>query len=210
MDFKVSYKQFLPIGKGAVLLTTQIRDAVADAGKIVTLRPLSQEEGSKLLLSYITDHVESRQSLQAQDICKKLGGHSLGIVHVAGFLEQSSMPLENFRGKWMSHECNQIDVRETALTHQWQTTGDSETSERTYAQLWSSALSNLESSARETLNILAFFNPDSVPEQMLLHVTGGEASTQNYSQIKLLQNRSLIESATSDEGAKTVSLHRLL
>lgn len=82
------------------------------------LRPLENEEGARLLLSYV-EHADPIDAFeQAKLICQELGGLPLAIVHVAGYVRQSQIPLARFLNDYQAAYSQNLADNYPSLLHQ--------------------------------------------------------------------------------------------
>lgn len=124
------------------------------------LRPLENEEGARLLLSYVEHADPSDAFEQAKLICQELRGLPLAVVHVAGYVRQSQIPLARFLNDYQAaYSQNFADNYTSLISAQY---------ERTYSTIWSIDLNELVPDARDFIDTLAFFSADKVPEEIFL------------------------------------------
>lgn len=124
------------------------------------LRPLENEEGARLLLSYVEHADPSDAFEQAKLICQELGGLPLAIVHVADYVRQSQIPLARFLNDYQAaYSQNLADNYTSLISAQY---------ERTYSTIWSIDLNELVPDAPDFIDTLAFLRADKVPEEIFL------------------------------------------
>jgi hypothetical protein len=119
------------------------------------------DDGSKFLLSVIrrteiaTDHHSTRK--QAREISERVGGLPLFLILAAGYIDISQCELGDF-----------LDAFDKSI-NVWEGTpgGRNWMYERTVDTMYDMALSKLSEDAKKLVNILAFLNPEGVPEQIL-------------------------------------------
>ena len=213
------FNQFRPIcDHGSILITTQNPDIAAIASLEIPLRSLSEEEGARLLLSYLPSSDQGDPHEQAQSISHELGGLPLAIVHVAGYLRQSQIPLARFLKEYQAVYSPQVADNYTGL---YKTRY-----EKTYSNVWSFALNELPTDARDFIDFLAFFGPDSVPEDIFLGGmirpsvqigTGNQEPKQQTEQsrhlddmVRHLSKRSLVERHHYSDLDSRLTIHRQL
>ena len=212
------FNQFRPIcDHGSILITTQNPDIAATASLEISLRSLSEDEGAKLLLSYLPRSDQSDRYEQARSISHELGGLPLAIVHIAGYLRQSQVPLARFLKEYQAAYSPKVADNYTGLYKAQY--------EKTYSNVWSFALNELPADARDFLDTLAFFSPDSVPEETFLGGmipseqigTGNQEARQQSEQIRHLDDmirhlskRSLIERCHYGDSDSRLTIHRQL
>jgi hypothetical protein len=156
---------------GHILITT--RNTVptfTPASTTYRLQPLGPDEGSKLLETSLKavsnnalyDSAESRES--AIQLSKDLGGLPLAICQIAAFISTSFCTVAEFREIFKSQQdMNEVfeEPGGNANFHY----------EHTLATVWDLSFSKLDSDSVSFLEIVAFLDPDSIPE-MLLHRAG--------------------------------------
>lgn len=220
LDDIENFEQFQPVCyHGSILITTQNPDlALAITEAELKLGPLDDEEGARLLLSYIKHDNQSDVFEQAKLICQELGGLPLAIVHVAGYVTQKQIPLARFLQ----------DFRRVAYS---QSLEDNDTNlvksqyKRTYNKVWSMALTDLPQEARDFIDTLAFFSADKVPEEVfltdLMLIFSHRDNAMNESlqtrpiefideMISHLSRRSLIARSHGGDSVSTLAIHRQL
>lgn len=219
LDAIKTFKEFRPVcDHGSILITTQNPDiALAIASAELKLGPLDDEEGARLLLSYIRHDNQSDVFEQAKLICQELGGLPLAIVHVAGYVTQSQIPLARFLQDFRVAYSQDLEDTDTDLV-------ESEY-ERTYDTVWSMALTDLPQGARDFIDTLAFFNADKVPEEVFLtdlmpffghgdNALNEGLQTQPIKfidkMIRHLNRRSLIARSHGEDSVSTLAIHRQL
>ncbi|KAL9038794.1 MAG: hypothetical protein Q9180_002917 [Flavoplaca navasiana] len=212
-------RQYLPIcDHGSILITTQDLEIAATASVELALESLDDEEGARLLLSYLKHNDQGAVPELAAQISHELGGLPLAIVHVAGYIRQTHAPLERFLKDYRSAYSQEIDNNYTSLyATQY---------EKTYATVWSLALKGLEKDARDFIDTVAFFSADKVPEEIFLahpvhspsesHISAGSAANPREpnrnldKMIRQFSKTSLIERDHSEPTGSTLSIHRQL
>ena len=212
------FNQYRPIcDHGSILITTQDPEIAATASLEMPLRPLNEDEGAGLLLSYLRHGDQSNAYEQARLICHELGGLPLAIVHASGYVRQSQIPLAKFLREYQAAYCQHVTDNETSLYKTQY--------ERTYSTVWSIALNELPTSAREFIETLAFFSPNSVPEEIFLTdpVHSNQTVAENQpaklktehshfidDMVRHLTKRSLIERSHDGELGSRLTVHRQL
>ena len=181
------------------------------------MRSLNEEEGAKLLLSYLPHSDHGEPDGQARSICHELGGLPLAIVHVAGYLGQSQIPLARFLKEYRAAYSPKVADNYTSLYKTQY--------EKTYSNVWSFALNELPTGVRDFIDTLAFFSPDSVHEDIFLRGmrtsvqigTGDQEAKQQMKQIRHLgdmvrhlSKRSLIERCHYGDSDSRLTIHRQL
>lgn len=178
---------------------------------------MAKEDGASLLLSYLHRGDQSDTHEQAQSICHELGGLPLAIVHVAGYVRQSQIPLSKFLKEYQAAYSQNFADNYTSLYRTQY--------EKTYSTVWSLALNELPTDARNFIDTLAFFSPDSVPEDIFLAdlVTSVQIGAENKEaeqqreqsqrvddMVRHLNKRSLIERSHDGDSRSRLAIHRQL
>ena len=156
--------------RGSVLITSQAEDLLPQADNVTKIRldPFNQQNGSEMLLRYLGRDVKADpERYLAREISAFVGGLAVAIAHVAGYVAYAEYSLkeliEIFR-QWRKRtgmatdEADDLPVafREAAFSY-----------EGTLAMVQEVTLRELTESARDVLNILAYLNCSSVPQNML-------------------------------------------
>ena len=218
MDSIEVFNQYQPIcDHGSILITTQVPDIAATASREVPLKPLAEQDGASLLLSYLHHGDQSNTYEEARSICHELGGLPLAIVHVAGYVRQSQISLSKFLKEYQAVYSQSFADNYTSLYKTQY--------ERTYSTVWSIALNELRTDARDFIDTLAFFSPDGVPEDIFLAdpvafvQTGAEneeaekkreQSQRVDDMVRHLSKRSLIERSRNGDSRSRLAIHRQL
>ena len=140
--------------RGAVIITTQISNfwPITDYFKMQKIDSFNAEEGARCLFRYLQrdpiDHVEESV---ARKISESIGGSPLALATVGGYVGPKQS-LKDFLDHYRSTRFSKSAVKPY---------------NRTLATVFDVALNELDSDARNVLEILAFLNPDEIPEEML-------------------------------------------
>lgn len=159
IDDYIPYNKF---GGGAVLITTQspLFRPVTDIFTKIQLSSLSEEESSKLLFVYLERQARDEEELDtAREIFKIVGGLPLAIATIGGYIYGGQTSTADFLAQLKN--TNKV----------WQATSEDQLVQgydKTLGTVFDIALSSLKPNSRALLNILAYLNPDRVPEEMLL------------------------------------------
>ena len=161
--------------QGCIIITTQRPQSqrITKDFYVMELQSLNEERGAKLLFSYLErDPTDETGSDLAHEISAIVGGLPLAITTIGGYINDSGSSLKEFLGI-MKQSSNA-----------WEETHDKKLKnyERTLSTVFEIALKELPSNARNLIIILAFLNPDSIPEEILLAVDDSE-------EVKFLSNR---------------------
>lgn len=164
---------------GSVLLTTQLQENfLPNANNVTRLRldPLSQKAGADMLLRYLgRDMRTDPESHLAKEISAFVGGLPVAIGHVAGYVSFSQYTLEELietfrewrkRSGVATDEADDLPIsfREASFSY-----------DGALAMVWEVTLRELSEDAWGLMNILAYLNAASVPQDMLWRVHEDES-----------------------------------
>ena len=149
---------------GAILVTTQIPDLI-QITEVSSIRPLADlgcMEGTRLLYQTLGREPKDREEENAADKISVFVGHlPLSLTTIAGYIKRTMITIP---------ECMVMLKTSNALWEE--TSGPSYADEGFYSKslgtVFDIALNDLSENASTLLNILAFLNPDMIPEVMLL------------------------------------------
>ncbi|POR34399.1 Pfs domain-containing protein [Tolypocladium paradoxum] len=188
-------RRYWPRGaKGNVIITSQRPSFDEFTTKNIRIRPLTVEEGGSLILRQMhLDDGDEPTRAKAEELSEELGGSPLAITHYTGFCVASHMSLvevlRTFQQRSVSAEIWSCNSNTSVMQY-----------ERTLSTVWDTALSSLNDDARDLLDMLAFLNPDCIPEDFLRRKSGLHATeTAGFDAFKLtvmvssLIRRNLIE-----------------
>jgi hypothetical protein len=146
--------------RGSVIITTQIPNMSQMTEKFLNIEveSLPIDDGVELLLKLTNQYqpTDDERAI-AKELCLKFGGHPLSIATASGYISQTQSSLE---------EAAAIINR----SFLWSKTNGSAVwqYERTLDTVFDTALAELSDSARRMLDIMAFLNPNAVPEDLFL------------------------------------------
>ncbi|OAQ99620.1 hypothetical protein LLEC1_04744 [Akanthomyces lecanii] len=194
--------------RGNVIVTSQKHSFGGLATSQVTVQPLSTEEGSSLILSHM--HLDDSARPQAEELSVELGGCPLAIAHYAGFCVASHLTLQEildtFQRRMMTAEIWSCSSNASLMQY-----------EKTLKTVWDAALASLNPSSRELLDLLAYLDPDEIPEDFIgvmrrPSLTGVEAhqSFELTSVVSNLIRRNLISRNMDAAHRGNLRLHRSL
>lgn len=117
----------------------------------------SHEEGSKLVLAQLKRSDNERES--AMTLSEKLGGLLLAIFHFTGYAARSSASVKDIPSDMQESQLasGPWGARESLAKGHYA---------RMLRNVWDLALSEPSEGGRRLLNIFAFLNPDTIPENM--------------------------------------------
>jgi hypothetical protein len=147
--------------QSSIIITSQQPDLRNLATHGVAIKSLDAEQGARLLLTarYPDTEPPEGESAAASDLSTELGGLPLAIAHIGGYIAQSSYTLARFQ-EIAKQRYPQIWMAEAPSTIR--------DYQKRLAIVWDFALEQLSQDAAILIDILAFLNPDGVPEEMLL------------------------------------------
>jgi len=196
--------------KGNIVITSQRASFDEFTTKNFRIRPLTVEEGRTLILRqmHLEDGDETTRA-RAEELSEELGGSPLAITHYTGFCVTSHLSLtevlRSFQQTSLAADIWSCDSNASAMQY-----------ERTLSTVWDTTLDSLSESERDLLDMLAFLNPDCVPEDFLKNVsrldTLGEENKSSFrltATISGLVRRNLIERNISMD-RPSLRMHRAL
>ncbi|KAI0531916.1 P-loop containing nucleoside triphosphate hydrolase protein [Xylaria digitata] len=138
---------------GSVLLTTRsFAVATTLAAQYIQVDTFSDNDGSELLLKAVgIDHATTSETEHALSISKVFGGLPLALTQIGGFIAQRKLSLHSF-----------LPLYEATLDY-----------EHTLSTVWDLAFKDLSETSTRLLNLLSFFDPDSICEDILLRGSSG-------------------------------------
>ena len=150
--------------RGSVLITTRdFTVATTLASQHVQVTALAEDEGSKMLLKIIGSENTSPSEIQdAIAISRAFGGLPLALTQIGGFITQRKLSLRDFLPLYEKHS-SKIDSRKAPGSDY----------EYTLSSVWDVSFGKLTEDSTRLLNVLSFFDPDCIPEEILTHGSGG-------------------------------------
>ncbi|MCJ1246224.1 hypothetical protein MMC30_003430 [Trapelia coarctata] len=160
-DDLLTYLPTKPECKGSVIITTQKAHmmSVTDNFRKIPLQPLTSDDGAKLLFkSMDREPLNEQENSYALQISEWVGGLPLAIATIGGYMKLSSS------------SANRILARLQRSSKVWASSGEGAVShyKKTLATVFDLALSELKPNTRHLIDIMAFLNPDHIPEEMLV------------------------------------------
>ncbi|KJZ74929.1 hypothetical protein HIM_05660 [Hirsutella minnesotensis 3608] len=145
--------------RGSVLLTTRdFTVATSLATKHVLVDALGDENGSRMLLKALDLEYPSPDDEQhAFAISKTFGGLPLALAQVGGFIKQRKMSLKEFMPLYERYSAK-IEARKAPGSDY----------EHTLSTVWNVSFDKLTETSASLLNLLSFFDPDGISEDILL------------------------------------------
>jgi hypothetical protein len=122
------------------------------------IQPFDDKTGSEALLHRIgLDKNSESNKKEAAAITRALGGLPLALTQIGGFISQRRIPLRDFLPLY-ERNAAKIDSRKTGINDY----------EHTLSTVWAMSLANLSGPASHLQMLLAFFDPDSIHEVVLI------------------------------------------
>ncbi|RYP46257.1 hypothetical protein DL768_007524 [Monosporascus sp. mg162] len=145
--------------RGSVLVTTRDFTIVTSlVTKHLLVDALGDEDGSNMLLKALDlDHTSPDDEQHAFAISKTFCGLPLAITQVGGFIKQRKMSLKEFLPLYERYSLK-IDARKAPGSDY----------EHTLSTVWNVSYEKLAETSTRLLNLLSFFDPDGISEDILL------------------------------------------
>ncbi|KAH7092428.1 hypothetical protein FB567DRAFT_588706 [Paraphoma chrysanthemicola] len=167
-DFRVMERFWPPSGSGSVLLTS--RDPLVDScmefsdpdqdieTTTISLPPFSETEATEFLFKTTRRRSMTRDDKIALDVARRLQGLPLALRQLSGIMTRRSLTFKDLLDLY-DEEAHHKQLHET--WEQVRTTGR----QHNIATVW--GLEKLEDGARMLMNVLSFFDPDHIQEDIL-------------------------------------------
>lgn len=147
--------------RGSVIITTQIAgfSPISESFKKVEVPSFTSAEGSICLFKYLErGHLEVEERNSAKELTRLVGGSPLALATIGGYVGPPSNYsltdfLKDFNKKSLFWNCEDVS---TVRAY-----------ERSLATVFDIALDELDDDAKRLLEVLAFLDPDGVPEDIL-------------------------------------------
>ena len=155
--------KYFPKSSGSIIITTQKAHMVATTENFhkIPLQALDVETGANLLAIYMDrDYWGEEELLIGRSISSWVGGLPLALATVGGYIRQSGEPPQQIFESLRRSSTVWASTSEGALANY----------NKTLATAFDLALSELTQkapNARHLLDVLAFLNPDHIPQDML-------------------------------------------
>ncbi|KAI6840937.1 hypothetical protein KC340_g1632 [Hortaea werneckii] len=149
-----------PLGSLGQLIVTS-RDPTIGFGATsskIQLQPFDQNHGMEAILNLLGKASASDvERSSARDITEALGGLPLAITQISGFIVQQKLSMSGFLPLY---ERNAAKInRRNVAGHQ---------DEHILSTVWAIAIQTMTSEPRHIQSLLAFFDPDKIPESILI------------------------------------------
>ena len=149
--------------RGSVIITTQIAGfpPISESFKKVEVPSFTSDEGSICVFKHLErDPLDADERNSAKALTRLVGGSPLALATVGGYVG----PLSNY-----SLSDFLKDFNKKSLFWNCEDVGTVRAYEKSLATVFDIALDELDDDARRLLEVLAFLDPDGVPED-ILHV----------------------------------------
>jgi hypothetical protein len=157
--------------RGAILMTTRNTSPLfTAAAESQIIDPLSTEESVALFMSQLAlDQSMAERTAEDKDtvyeICEELGGLPLAVTQVAGFIINASCSLGEVVNMFKS-------ISDANYLFEGQGEPIDAYYELTLSNVWNVTFSRLSQPTRDLLDIIAFLDPDSIPERLFKAAPG--------------------------------------
>lgn len=145
--------------RGSILLTTRDFDAARNLAAVcLQLEPFNDNEGCAMLLKQIgLDPVVAAHQQHGMEITQALGGLPLALSQIGGFIAQRRLALGDFLALY-ERNATKINARRTTQDDY----------EHTLNTVWNVSFERLPEESAKLLNMMIFFDPDSIDEDIFL------------------------------------------
>ncbi|RYC57267.1 hypothetical protein CHU98_g8943 [Xylaria longipes] len=156
--------------QGSILLTTRDFDVARNpAAECLQLEPFDDAEGSVMLLKQIgLDPTAAANQQHGIEITRALGGLPLALSQIGGFIAQRRLALKDFLALY-ERNATKINARKTT----------EDDYEHTLSTVWEVSFERLPEDSTILLNMMIFFDPDSINEDIFLQGSQTEAGLES-------------------------------
>lgn len=195
---------YLPIetkSRGSVIVTTQRPKSrqITKEFYNIELQSFHEELGAKLLFKYLErDPADETEKGLARETSAIVGGLPLAIATIGGYINESESSVEEFLDIMKRSSNAWDDTQHTKMKHY----------EKTLGTVFDIALKELPTGTRSLIDILAFLNPDSIPEGILIAPHDNEEVKFLSSKAEYVRNFLII--APSLRGYRLLEMTRIL
>jgi hypothetical protein len=196
--------------RGSIIITSQkSMDAVPGPHKEIPVTSMTEKEGSELLYNHLKrEPRDEKERKVSYKIAEEVGGLPLAIVTIGGFIKKTSCTLEEFM--------ESLNSSDTV----WDSSGFGALKpyEKNLMTVFGMALDELSPEAEALINILAFLNPDAMPEELLgglndkglLSFLSAPRGERYLRIVGDLDQRQLVKRSSYEDGKRYLSIHRSL
>ena len=146
-------------GTSSVIMTTQNAQTYPVTKDFLKLdiRSFGVEDGSKLLFKYLERQaIDESEQQAAEEISKFVEGLPLAIAAIGGYINQSRSQVQGFLE----------NLKRSSKVWTASAVGPTKQYDKTLRSVFNIAFGEVPQRTREFLNILAFLDPDCIPEQI--------------------------------------------
>ena len=145
--------------KGSIIITSRSLAVAAERTKrVMQLKSFEKNVAVNILYELAgIQPADHKDALAAEEICQDIGGHPLAIIHMSSFLQNRGYSYEEFLAFYHKY-AQKVFVKDQPRVDY----------DRSLSTVWNSSLQMLSSNARNLLNLLSFFDPDSISESLLV------------------------------------------
>lgn len=146
--------------KGSIIITSRSPAVAARRAKMILQLKSFEEDTAVDILHELTglQPVDSNNAKAAREICQLIGGLPLAIVHMSSFILDRGHSYEEFLALYRKH-AERIFIKDQSQVDY----------DHTLNTVWDISLLSLSANARVLLDLLAFFDPDSIPERLFIN-----------------------------------------
>ncbi|KAF2267608.1 TPR-like protein [Lojkania enalia] len=194
--------------KGSIIITTRAPAVAAKrTKKVLQLKTFGVDVAVSILCELTGfEPINAEDADAAKEICRLIGGLPLAMTHMSSFIQYRGYSYLEFLAMYKEHS-ERIFKKDQAQVDY----------EHTLNTVWDLSLESLSPNARSLLNLLSFFDPDLIPEGLLIETRAdileprlkflkdefefGDAVSELMTKTSLLNRFTLL---------KSLSLHRLV
>ena len=150
-------KDFWPSGGGGHIIMTSRTPYLAEfRGSIpLELSPLSLDESKELFYKIVGEDKKSQHSREIDDLLAEWRGVPLALFHIGSFIRRGRMSLPRFLRIYRNSAANIYRAENT-------------TDEYPHSIATAFSIGELETNAKDLLRLLCYFDPDRIPDDLLL------------------------------------------
>lgn len=213
-DSKILNPFWSDLRHGSVLITS--RDAITDVAAItensqsLRLTELSPEDGANFVKKRLQKSIKGElDDDSAAKLAQRLACYPLWMDHVISFVGSNPLTLEQFYEQ-LDSEFGDDELQDLCGGSQWYTDSLAKALEAHIART-----SLIDSQAKDILTTIAFFDPDAIPERLILSpdrkIPCLSSSFKRQKMLASLSGPSFIQQNGGDAGQeRCISLHRLV
>ncbi|KAK1750427.1 hypothetical protein QBC47DRAFT_394042 [Echria macrotheca] len=168
----------------AIIFTSQLEELKHRTSAAIPLKSLDSETGAHLLLKCLRRDISKISAADQkilEEISDMLGGHPLALAHIGGYMSESHHNNLAFFRDFVNERWHRYAWVADTLVKQ---------NEKRLEIVWDLALDELPANAHKLIKIMAYLNPDGVPEDWLIQdITEGEGwgFPSDFCRIELLE-----------------------